>query len=308
MAARTIDALAAWEYTVSRAPDQKVEDKVTLFLSGGGRDVPYPSFVLDTTRMAFSARPGSINEKNPGAVAANTSLNTDLDVPTSCADALRTFDGALQKKVEAQLVGTPFAGVIWHSLIHEGRTGSGYADTMTLRITGWIDYVSHVTSRVLTYKDTSRNVPGSVSWHARMAKTQPLREKETAFFKFGNVNPVTGAFTYRSQSGGGRMVSPGDFNAGAHVKVVFTVSHVLVTIKYLGSPKQEVHANAVLVAKEVYEQPKPVAARGALLLPGVMVVEEEEEEGEGGDPRLAFSSSTEALSASPPTKKARTAE
>jgi hypothetical protein len=134
-----------------------------------------------------------------------------------------------------------------------------------------------------------------------MAKTQPLREKETAFFKFGTVHPVTGSFTYRSQSGGGRMVAPDDFTSGTHVKVVFTVSHVLVSVKDLGSPAQEVHANAVLVAKEVYEQPKPVAKRGDLLMPDVMIMEDEEEEGAG-----AFSSTT--VAASPPTKKARTSE
>lgn len=312
MSALPISALPTWEYSVTRAPGQRVDDKATLFLAGATRDTPYPSFVLDTTRIAFSARPGAMNEKNPAAVAPNTTLNTDVDVPVSAADALRTFDDALHAKVKALLAGTPMSGVVWHSIVHPARVGTAYDDTLTLRISGWTDFVGTVLGRSISYNGNTRTVPGSVTWLPRTAKAQPLREKETAFYRFGSINPVTGGFSYRAQApgGGGRMVCPGDAPAGTLVKIVFTVSHVLVSTKDLGKPSQEVHANAVLVAKEVYEQPK-LAARGsgALLMPGVTVEEEEEEGGAAGDSgySASFSATTEsALAASPPTKRART--
>lgn len=303
MAALPIASLATWDYVVSRAPSQKVDDKITLFLSapGGSKDTTYPVYVLDTTRVAFACRPGTMNERNPSAIAPNTTLNTDVDVPVSCGDVLRTFDAELKEKVVASLAALrPGMPVTWHSIVHAARKGSGYDDTMTFRVTGWTDFVARVTGRPLTYNGNTRTVPGDVSWLPRMAKTQPLREKETAFYKYSSSDASTGNLTYRAQSGGGRLLTPDDMPAGTQVKIVFSVSHVLVTLK-----GTEANANAVLMAKEVYVQPKLAPrASSALLMPGV-TIEEPEEEGASS----AFYSSTveePAMGTSPEAKRART--
>ena len=316
MAALPIKSMREWEYTVTVAPAAgKAEDKITYFLSGpmvNGKTVykASPAYIMDTTRVAFAVRPGALNDKSPEKLAPNTTLNADLDVPESAATALREFDETLHAKVAEALEknsGEKLGPLTWHSVVHPARQGSGYADTITFRVGGWTEFVGTVHSRPLTYMGNTRAVPGSVTWLPRSAKTQPLREKETAFYRYGKVNAETGAYTYRAQATGGQLVCPDSFPAGTMVRLVFSVSHVLLTVKARGTPSSEVHGSVIFTAKEVYEQPRfaASASAGVPLMPGVTFEDEEEEGGNGGFTAVTTGSSGASLAASPATKRAR---
>lgn len=291
MAALPIDALREWDFEMTPAPGaSKAEDKLSFFFSAppvNGKPVRTtpPSFVMGKTRVAFGVRPGVMNEKAPEKMGPNTMLNMDIDVPESAADAMRKFDDRVCKMMEKKVKENKELGsFVWHGLIHEPRTGSGYDPTASYRVQGWSDFVARVHGRALTYKGETKTVPGSVDWLPRDAKSQPLREKEAAFYRYGRMQP-NGEHTYRQQVGG-HLASPDAFPSGTMVRVVFTVTHVLLTLKYRGTSSAEAHASVILAAKEVYEQPRLAAASAASgipLMPGVVFDEEDgDEAGAGG--------------------------
>ncbi len=312
MSALPLAAMGSWDFVMSAAPGtSKSEDKVTYFfaappVNGKSPKTTSPCFVMGTTRVAFPVRPGTINEKSPERMGTNTMLNVDIDVPADAMKDLRAFDDTVRRLMEKKVQEMPAYGkLVWHGLVHEPRTGSGYDATASYRIQGWADFVSRVHSRPVTYKGVTKMVPGSVDWASREHKAQPLREKETSFYRYARILP-TGEITYRPHVNG-HLVSPEVFVSGTLVRVVFSVTHVLLTLKDQGTSSAEAHASVILAAKEVYEQPKLAnsggLASGIPLMPGV-VFEDEEEGGAGAG---AFSSST-VLAQSPPSKRAKLAE
>lgn len=296
-------------YGVVRGTGGKVADKVSYFLTSkraDGTTATYtasPCYILPDTRIAFSTRPGALNEAAPSSVGPSASLNMEVDVPPASLDALRAFDDLLFASLQAATKGTDMDGITWHPTVHAARTGSAYADTMTLRVSGWNEQAERVHTRTQTMVDgRTRAMPGSVDWAPRPA-TQALKEKDTAFFAFSKLG-ANGEPAYRSKLQGTQyLVSPADFPAGTIMRLVFSVSHVLVTVRDGAR-----HANAVYVAREVYQQPK--LRKATQLMPGFVVDEEEEEAAGAGGAGAAFSATTSTedsgMAVSPDAKRART--